>query len=99
MKLTKEEVLKLAELCRLQLSDDEVPVFQEQLSDILNYVKQLESVDTQGLEPTYQVTGLTSQDSNAAREDEETPQVTHKELMKNVPSSEGRHIKVKRMVG
>lgn len=98
MKLTKEEVLKLAKLSRLQLTDDEVEKYQEELSAILSYVQQLESVDTEDLKPTYQVTGLTSQDDNATREDEETEQVAHEELMKNVPSSDGRHIKVKRMV-
>lgn len=98
MKLTKEEVLKLAKLSRLQLTDDEVEKYQEELSAILSYVQQLESVDTEGLDPTYQVTGLTSQDENATRDDEETEQVVHEELMKNVPSVDGRHIKVKRMV-
>lgn len=98
MKLTKDQVLQLATLCRLQLSDDEVELFQDQLSDILNYVQQLESVDTEGLKPTYQVTGLTSQDPNATREDVVTTQVSHEELMKNVPDSKGRHIKVKRMI-
>lgn len=98
MKLTKEDILKLAKLSRLRLSEEEVKKFQIELSSILDYVEQLDSVDVSGLKPTYQVTGLTSQDDNATREDEVTDQVSHYKLMKNVPDSDGRHIKVKRMV-
>ncbi len=98
MKLSKEDILKLAKLSRLDLTDEEVERFRAELSSILDYVEQLDSVDVSGLKPTYQVTGLTSQDENATREDMVTEQVPHDELMKNVPDSDGRHIKVKRMV-
>lgn len=98
MKLSKEDILKLAKLSKLQLTEEEVEKFKVELSSILDYVQQLNSVDVSGLKPTYQVTGLTSQDKNATREDEVTVQVSHDELMKNVPDSDGRHIKVKRMV-
>ena len=99
MKLSKDDVLKLAKLSRLQLTDDEIAQYQEELSAILEYVQKLENVDTTGLKPTYQVTGLTTLDPNAAREDEVTEQVSHEELMKNVPDHLDGHIKVKRMVG
>lgn len=99
MKLTREEVLKLARLCRLKLDDDEVERYRQELTGILNYVEQLDAVDTNGVKPTYQVTGLTSQDENATRTDETSQQVTQPELLKNVPNTEGGHIKVKRMIG
>lgn len=99
MKLSKDDVLKLAKLSRLQLSDDEIAQYQEELSAILDYVQKLKDVDTTGLKPTYQVTGLTTLDPNAAREDEVTEQVTHAELMKNVADHQDGLIKVKRMVG
>lgn len=95
MKLTKEEVLKLAKLSRLKLTDDEVERYQSELSAILEYVNQLEKADVDGLEPTYQVTGLT----NVLREDEPATQTQQPELLKNVPKKDGTHIKVKRMVG
>lgn len=98
MKLSKDDILKLAKLSRLNLTNDEVERFQEELSSILDYVEQLDAVDVAGLNPTYQVTGLTSQDENATREDEVTTQINHDELMKNVPAADGRHIRVKRMV-
>lgn len=95
MKLSREDVLKLARLSRLRLSDDEITKYQNELSAILDYVEQLDSVDVDGLKPTYQVTGLT----NVFRKDEVTDQIEKKELMKNIPSSEGDHIKVNRMIG
>ena len=65
-KLSRADVLKLAKLSRLQLTDAEVEQFQEEISAILQYVEQLQNVDLSGLEPTNQVTGLT----NVMRKDE-----------------------------
>jgi aspartyl-tRNA(Asn)/glutamyl-tRNA(Gln) amidotransferase subunit C len=95
MKLTREDVLKLAKLSRLKLSEDEIVKFQTELSAILGYVNQLDSVDVEGVRPTYQVTGLTS----VFREDEVNKQVEQEKLMKNVPDTEKSLIKVKRMIG
>lgn len=99
MKLTREDILKLAKLSRLELDEAEISRYQQELSSILDYVKQLDAVDTTGVEPTYQVTGLTSQDTNATRSDEVTPQVQQDKLFKNLPNTEDDHIKVRRMVG
>lgn len=99
MNLTKEDILKLAKLSRLKLSEGEVVQYQQELGSILEYVKQLDSVDTEGLSPTYQVTGLTSQDENATRNDEVLEQVPQSELLKNVPKTEDGQIKVQRMIG
>ena len=51
-KLTATDVLRIAELERLEISDSEVDVFTRQLADILGYVEQLEAIDTAGVEPT-----------------------------------------------
>ncbi len=99
MKLTRDDILKLAKLSRLKLSDEEVALYQEELSAILDYVKQLDSVDVSNLKPTYQVTGLTSEDTNTTREDEITEQISRDKLLQNVPSVEDGQIKVKRMIG
>jgi len=99
MKLTREDVLKLARLSRLHLTDDEVAMYQNDISAIIDYITQLDGVDVNWLTPTYQVTGLTSQDKNATRNDEILPQVSQEELLKNVPKTEGGQIKVNRMIG
>jgi aspartyl-tRNA(Asn)/glutamyl-tRNA(Gln) amidotransferase subunit C len=93
--LTRDDVLKLARLARLELTDDEVTLFSRELGEILQYVEQLQAVDVTGLEPTSQVTGLT----NVMRKDEvRNYGYAPKELLKNVPELQAGHIKVKRMI-
>ncbi|MBI2453605.1 Asp-tRNA(Asn)/Glu-tRNA(Gln) amidotransferase subunit GatC [Candidatus Peregrinibacteria bacterium] len=65
MQLTRDQVIHVATLARLKLRDEEVEKFQGQLSGILDYVSQLNEVDTEGVEATAQVTGL----KNVMRED------------------------------
>lgn len=94
-KLTREDILKLARLARLSLTDDEVEQFAKEISSILEYVEQLQGVDVSGLGPTSQVTGL----MNVMRPDEAKDYgATPDELLKNVPATEDRQLKVKRMI-
>lgn len=93
--LTREDVLKLARLARLELTDDEVSRYTKEISAILGYVEQLQNVDVSGLEPTYQVTGL----KNVTRPDQIRDYgVDQADLLKNVPASEDGQIKVKRVL-
>lgn len=95
-KLTREDILKLASLAKLRLSDEEAGAFQAEITGILGYVEILSGVDTKGLEPTYQVTGLT----NVTRPDETHDYgVSRDSLLKNIPQREGDYIKVKKMIG
>lgn len=94
-KLNRGDVLKLAQLARLRLSEVEIEQFQGELGQILTFVEKLDSVDLSGYEPTYQVGGL----SNVMRSDEivnygATPQ----KLLENAPAVQDGLIKVKRMV-
>ncbi|HPW47990.1 Asp-tRNA(Asn)/Glu-tRNA(Gln) amidotransferase subunit GatC [Candidatus Saccharibacteria bacterium] len=94
-KITAAEVRRLAELCHLRLTEDEVLTMQEDLSKILSYVEVLQKVDVSGLEPTSQVTGLT----NVMRADEEMDyKTTPEELLKNAPSQKNHQFKVKRIL-
>jgi len=95
-KLTRDDILKLARLARLELSEAEVEEFSQELSAILQYVEQLQSVGVDGLQPTNQVTGLT----NVTRADEVKDYgYAAADLLKNVPQTEDAQIKVKRMIG
>lgn len=58
MAITREEIKHIAELSRLELSEEEIKKFGGQLDSILKYVSQLDAVDTQKVEPTAQVSGL-----------------------------------------
>lgn len=94
--LTREDVLKLARLARLQITDAEVDAFQKELNEVLEYVKQLDAVDVAGLKPTTQVTGLT----NVMREDEVIDYgIAPHALLALAPKKQDGHVKVRRMVG
>lgn len=93
--LSREQVLKLARLSRLSLSDDEVVLYQKELSAILGYVERLDAVSVDGLKPTYQVTGL----QNVEREDVvKESRAKPSELLKSAPKSRDGYIEVNRMI-
>ena len=95
-KLKRDDVLKLAQLARLDLDENEITEFTDELSSILGYVEQLQNVDTSGLKPTNQVTGLIS----VTRDDEIRDYgYAPKDLLKNVPTVKDDLIKVKRIIG
>jgi len=70
-KLTKDEVLHIAKLAQLNLDDGQIKKFLPQLTSVVDFISQLNEVDTQGVEPTAQVTGL----MNVFREDKVIPRV------------------------
>ena len=57
-KITTDDVRQLAQLSSLQMSDSEIESIAADIENILNYISQLNELDTTGVEPTYQVTGL-----------------------------------------
>lgn len=94
--LTREDILKLARLARLTITDEEVEKYRTELSNILQYVEQLQTVDVTGLQPTYQVTGLT----NVMRPDQVIDYgVAPDDLLRIAPATQDRQVKVKRMIG
>lgn len=93
-KISDDDVLKLARLSNISLSKDEVHKFAGELESLLEYIDHLQSVDTEGIEPTNQVTGL----ENVFRKDEIQPGVAQKELLKNAPDQENDQIKVRRVL-
>ena len=93
-KISKDDVLKLAKLSQLELSEEQLEKFTHEIDKIVGYVDQLQSVDVEGLEPTLQVTGLT----NVTRPDEVKKFESTEELLKNTPAQENNQIKVKRVL-
>ena len=83
MKLTAEQVKYVAKLGNLSLSSEEEALYAEQLSAILDYVDQLNSVDTKGVEPLFNVTGKES----VWREDLPADSLTQDEALQNAPKS------------
>ncbi len=93
MALSKKEVEHIALLARLGLTEAEKEKFAKQLSSILDYVEQLKEVETEGIEPTAQVTGL----ENVMRPDviEKCPKEIMKKLIELAPESEDNLVKTK----
>lgn len=90
MPLTIDEVKKLAELARIELTPAEEKRHAETISAVLEYMKILNEVDTEGVEPTFQVTGLT----NVYREDVPRSCTITKELMGQMPKVEEEELVV-----
>ncbi|MBN1640591.1 MAG: Asp-tRNA(Asn)/Glu-tRNA(Gln) amidotransferase subunit GatC [Anaerolineae bacterium] len=91
MRLTREQVLHVAELAKLKLTDAEIDLFQEQLSAILAYADRLDALDTASIPPTAGVLPL----RNVMRPDEPRPSFPRDVMLANAPAVEDGHIVVK----
>jgi len=91
MKLSREEVLHIARLARLGVSDEEVEKAREQLSNILENFEVLQAVDTTDVPPTAQSISL----SNVLREDKECDSLPQEEILANAPQQEEDFFKVR----
>ncbi len=87
----KVDVKKVAKLANLTLTPEEGGKFEKQLSDILQYVEKLSEVDTNGIEPTSQVTGL----ENVTRADETIPSLTQDGALSGTENKHNGFFKVK----
>ncbi len=86
MKLSREEVLKIAHLARLELSSGEVETYASQLSAILDYVEKLNRLDVSGIEPTAHAVLVPT----PFRKDEVVADQTMERSLANAPGPEGR---------
>ena len=94
MALSKEQVEHIASLARLRLTEEEKEKYPGELSAILAYVEKLQAVDTAGVEPTSQVTGLV----NVMREDEVIESGIGQDLFKNAPDSSLGFIRIPKVL-
>lgn len=90
MELSHEQVRSIAELAKLDLTDDEVALYAGQLSDILGYFEHLEAVDTSHIEATASVLPLT----NVLREDVVGKPLAPKDVIANAPDSRANQFRV-----
>lgn len=96
MKLNKEQVQYIANLARLDLTKNEIEKLGGELSGILDYIDQLQKVDTTDVLPTAQVSGL----ENVVREDisENWDEAEIKNALDQAPELENGQIKVKKII-
>lgn len=84
MLLSIEEVVKIAQLARIELTPEEQARYAETISAVLDYMNILNEVDTAGVEPTFQVTGL----ENVYRDDIVVESKLRDKLLKQMPEVE-----------
>ena len=89
--ISSDEVRHLALLCRVAMSDDDVEVMREQMSNILGNISILNQVDTEGIEPTGHSVDLVS----VMREDEVATSAERDDILANAPQQEGDFIRVR----
>ncbi|HEY5565579.1 MAG TPA: Asp-tRNA(Asn)/Glu-tRNA(Gln) amidotransferase subunit GatC [Rhodothermia bacterium] len=94
MSVSVEEVRHIAKLARLRLSDREETAMASQLSQILDYIEQLNELDTSGVEPMSHVLDLV----NATREDVVEQRISHEEALQNAPAADSDYFRVPRFV-
>jgi len=93
-KITSQDVLKVAKLSRLEISDSEVELFTSQLEKILGYVAQLEKVDTSNIEPTTRAVEVI----NVMREDTVIAANVRDDLLDQAPQREGDFYRVPKIL-
>ncbi len=100
MKITREEVLRVAQLANLELSEAEVSKYQEQLDSILDYIAKLNSVDTSNVEPMAQVLaeGAASDANSALREDVIVPCNIAGEVLEQAPDAVAPYFRVPKVI-
>lgn len=91
MKLNRKEVLHIARLARLGLTEVEISRMREQLSNILKNFEILQQVDTSDVPPTAQSIAL----QNVVRDDETSPSLPSNGVLANAPRREGDYFRVR----
>jgi len=92
--ITIEEVAYIAKLARIELGEAELEKYRIDLNKILGYIEILKIVDTEGVEPLAQVTGL----ENVFRPDEIETESIADDLLQTIPETSGRFIRVKKVL-
>lgn len=94
MKISPQEVAKVAKLARLELTEEKIAQYSAQLDDILGYMDKLAELDTASVEPMYTPVDHTT----VLREDEVKKLVPREDILKNAPETDGAFFIVPRIV-
>ena len=93
-RISADDVRKVAQLARLNLPDDKIATYTEQLESILGYVSQLEQVDTTGVPETTRAVEVT----NVTRQDGVDPTPVREEILNQAPQREGDFFRVPKIL-
>jgi aspartyl-tRNA(Asn)/glutamyl-tRNA(Gln) amidotransferase subunit C len=95
VKITREQIVHVAQLARLHLDDAAVELYTKQLGDILTYMDTLNRLDTKGVSPTSHAIFI----NNAFRDDEVKPSIHVERALSNAPQAEDGSFVVPKVVG
>ena len=93
-RISVDDVRKVAQLARLDLPEDKIATYTGQLESILEYVSQLEGIDTEGVPETTRAVEVT----NVTREDGVTPTPVRNEILNQAPQREGDFFRVPKIL-
>lgn len=94
MKISRQEVLHVAHLARLEFQEEEIENFTFQLNRILEYIDKLNELDTSGVMPTTHPLAL----ANAMRDDHPTPWLPEESQVAGAPAPRERFFSVPRVI-
>ncbi|MEQ8525103.1 Asp-tRNA(Asn)/Glu-tRNA(Gln) amidotransferase subunit GatC [Gracilimonas sp.] len=94
MSVTEKDVRYMADLARLQLAEDEVKSFAQDMNKILDYMERLDELDTSDVEPLEHVIDLESR----LRKDEAKEPLSHEDALKNAPDADSDYFRVPKVI-
>jgi aspartyl-tRNA(Asn)/glutamyl-tRNA(Gln) amidotransferase subunit C len=98
MPITEKDIEKVANLAHLELAEEELKTFGPQIMEIINYVEQLNELDTANVEPA--IGGLTPEGAktNSARDDEVSGSLGQKAALEEAPDPAHGHFRVPKVL-
>lgn len=94
MSVSKEDVIHIAKLARLEISNEELEKYTTDLDNIVNYANTLSNIDVSNVKPTNHILDI----KNVFRADEVKPSYDREEILKNAPTKAGGCVSVPKVI-
>jgi aspartyl-tRNA(Asn)/glutamyl-tRNA(Gln) amidotransferase subunit C len=98
MKISREDVMRVAELSYLELSETELETYRTQIDEILEYASKLDELETSNVEPMAQVLTDTQTADATLREDLVVPSAVAEDILKQAPDPETPYFRVPKVI-
>ncbi|NWG75399.1 MAG: Asp-tRNA(Asn)/Glu-tRNA(Gln) amidotransferase subunit GatC [Rubrivivax sp.] len=98
MSISRDDVLKIADLAKLYFTEEELDSFTAQFERILDYVEQLKEVDVENIEPTSHVSAVSDFEEEVLRSDEVRPSLSAEESLASAPDAGSGHFRVPKVL-
>ncbi len=94
MAISKEEIVHIAKLANLNLTEEEIAMYAENMTDILEFAEVVNSLDTDNIKETIGING----EYNVFRKDEVKQDISKDELLKNAPSQDEGMFRIPKVI-